>query len=253
MLLEPQHGLGIQVVGGFVQQQQVRLLEQQLAQRHTTALTTGEHLHIRVRRRAPQRVHGLLELGVEIPRVGGVDLFLQLAHLFHQGVEVGVRLGHLGGDLVEAVELGLDLADALLHVAQDGLVLVQRGFLQKDAHGVAGAQARLAVGGLVQPRHDLQNRRLTCAVRPHHADLGAGEERHGDVIEDDLVAHFLAGFVHGVDKFRHTLQATAPPHPREPRSDVVPSPPGVAAPRSPGRAVPVPESLPGTTTPPAPY
>jgi hypothetical protein len=44
-----------------------------------------------------------------------------------QGVEVGVRLGHLSGDLVVAVELGLDLADALLDVAEDGLVSLSGG------------------------------------------------------------------------------------------------------------------------------
>jgi hypothetical protein len=48
-----------------------------------------------------------------------VDLgLLELAHLGHERVEVGVGLGHLQGDLVVAVELGLDLASALLDVAQ---------------------------------------------------------------------------------------------------------------------------------------
>jgi hypothetical protein len=34
-----------------------------------------------------------------------VELGLQVAHLGQQGVEVGVRLGHLVADLVEAVHL----------------------------------------------------------------------------------------------------------------------------------------------------
>ena len=105
VLLEPQHRLGVEVVGGLVEQQQVGLLQQQLAQRDAAALTTGEDGDVGVRRRAAQGVHGLLELGVEVPRVGGVDGLLQLAHLGHQRVEVGVRVGHLGGDLVVAVEL----------------------------------------------------------------------------------------------------------------------------------------------------
>ena len=82
-LLQPQDGFGIQVVGGLVEQQQVWSLEQQLAQSHTAALATGAHVDRGVRVRALQSVHRLLELGVEIPTVGGVDFGLQLAHLFH--------------------------------------------------------------------------------------------------------------------------------------------------------------------------
>lgn len=36
---QPGHGLGVQVVGRFVQQQHVRLFEQQAAQRYAAALT----------------------------------------------------------------------------------------------------------------------------------------------------------------------------------------------------------------------
>ena len=133
VLLEPQHRLGVEVVGGLVEQQQVGLLQQQLAQRDAAALATGEHGDVGVRRRAAQGVHRLLELGVEVPRVGVVDVLLELAHLLEQRVVVGVGLGHLGGDLVVAVELGLDLAGALLDVAEDGLLLVERRLLEQDA------------------------------------------------------------------------------------------------------------------------
>ena len=94
VLLEPEDRLGVEVVGGLVEEQQVGLLEQQLAQRDAAALTTGEHRDVGVRRRAAQGVHGLLELGVEVPGVGGVDGLLEGAHLGHQRVEVGVGVGH---------------------------------------------------------------------------------------------------------------------------------------------------------------
>ncbi len=81
MPLEPLHRLGVEVVGRLVEQQQVGLLEQQLAQRHPTTLTTGEVVDDRVRRRAAQRVHGLVEAAVEVPDVGGVELGLQVAGL----------------------------------------------------------------------------------------------------------------------------------------------------------------------------
>jgi hypothetical protein len=67
------HALGVQVVGGLVEQQQVGLFEQQLAQRDAAALTTGQHVDGGVPGRALQGVHGLLELGVEIPGVAVVE------------------------------------------------------------------------------------------------------------------------------------------------------------------------------------
>jgi hypothetical protein len=40
VLLEPEHALRVEVVGGLVEQQEVGLLQKQLAQRHATTLTT---------------------------------------------------------------------------------------------------------------------------------------------------------------------------------------------------------------------
>ena len=145
VLLEPEHALGVEVVGGLVEEQQVRLLEQELAECDAAALTTGEQGDVGFRRRAAEGVHGLLELGIEIPGIGGVDRFLQLAHFLEEDIVVSVGAGHLFGDLVEALDLAEDLADAFLDIAQDGLVLVQRRFLQQDADRVAGAEPGLAV------------------------------------------------------------------------------------------------------------
>src|SRR5690606_4710931 len=61
----------------------------------------------------------------------------------------------------------------------------------------------LAVRRRVQTRHDLQDRGLSGAVRAYHADLRAGQERHGDVVEDELVTHGLAGSHHGIDVLGH--------------------------------------------------
>ena len=204
VLLQPEHGLRVQVVGGLVEQQQVGLLQQQLAQCYAAALTTGEVGDGHVGGRATQSLHSLLQLGIQVPRVSGVDSFLQLTHFLHEGVEVSIGLSHQGGNLVEAVELGLNLAHALLNVAQNGLLFVQRRLLQQDAHGVAGGQACLAVGGLVEASHNLEDGRLTRAVRTNHTDLGAGEERHRHVVKDDLVAHGLAGLDHLINKFSHS-------------------------------------------------
>lgn len=146
VLFEPEDALGVEVVGRLVEQQQVGLGQQQLAQRDAAALTTRKVGDGLVGRRAAQRVHRLFQLGVDVPRVGGVELLLELAHLLHQ--LVGVVGGHQLGDLVVAVELRLD-RDAVLHVLADRLGLVQRGLLLQDADRRARLEQRITVVGSV--------------------------------------------------------------------------------------------------------
>ena len=202
VLLEPEHALGVEVVGGLVEEKEVGLLQQELRERHAAALTTGELGDRLVARGRAQGIHRLLELGVEVPAVGGVDLLLQHAHLGQERVEVGVGVGHERGDLVEPVELALD-RDAVLDVLQHGLRLVELGLLHEDADGEARGQLRLAVGGCVETRHDLEDRRLSGAVGADHADLRSRQERHRDIVEDQLLADRFAGTDHGVDVFGH--------------------------------------------------
>ncbi len=75
--LEPGHRLGVEVVGGLVEEQHVRLLQQQAAERHAALLAAGERRHVGVARRQAQRVHGDLDLVVEVPEVVRVDLVLE--------------------------------------------------------------------------------------------------------------------------------------------------------------------------------
>ena len=206
VLLEPEDGLGVQVVGGLVEQQQVGLLEQELAQGDPASLATGEAGDVRVGRRAAERVHRLLELAVEVPGVLVVDLLLELAHLLHE--LVGVVGRQLLGDLVVLVEQLLGLGDALLDVAEDRLVLVELRLLGEDAHGEAGHQLGLAVGDLLDPGHDLQQRRLAGAVRAHDADLRPGEKAQRDVVENDLVTVRLTDGAQAVNVLGHVSKPT---------------------------------------------
>ena len=181
VLLEPGHRLGVEVVGGLVQQQQVGRAQQQAAERHAPALAAGERAHVRVRRRQAQGVHRVFELGVEVPRVGRFDLRLDLAEL------LGRLLGVVGRQLVEAVEQRLGLGDAVLDVALDVLALVQLRLLLEHPDGRARRERGLAAVLLIDPRHDPQERRLARAVVAEHADLRAGVERERDVVEHRLV------------------------------------------------------------------
>jgi hypothetical protein len=53
--------------------------------------------------------------------------------------------------------------------------------------------------------HDLEQRGLARAVETEHADLGAGEEAEGDVLEDlSLRRHDLADAIHGENVLSHS-------------------------------------------------
>ena len=182
--------------GGLVAQQRVRGLEQQLAQGHTAALATGAHVDRGIRVRALQGVHRLLKLGVEVPAVGGVDLGLQLAHLFHQGVEVGVRIGHLLTDFIESGDLLGNRAERHLDVLAHGLGVVQRRLLRQDADRETRVQAGLAVAHGLQAGHDLEQGGLTHAVRAHDADLCAGQEAQGHAMLDMRNNGFIINAMH---------------------------------------------------------
>ena len=202
-VLEPQDRLGVQVVRGLVEQQQVGSLEQQLAQGHATALAAGKHVDRHVGIGQLEGVHGLAELGIDIPAVGGINLVLELAHLGHEGVHVAVRVAHLLADLVKAVDLGKHIAKRHAHVLDDGLVVIERRLLLQDSYGVAGGEPGIAVGDFLDAGHNFEQGRLTHAVGTHDADLGTGIEAQGHVVKNHLVAMGLASLIHLVDKLRH--------------------------------------------------
>ena len=175
------------MVGRLVEQQQVGRGQQQPAERDAAALAAGQRRDVGVAGRQAQRVHRLVELGVEVPGVGGVDPLLQAREL------VGGLVGVVGGQLVEAVEQGAQLGDAVLDVAAHVLALVELRLLLEQADGRAGRELRLAAVLGVAPGHDPQQRRLAGAVEAEHADLGARQEAQRDVLEHLLVGRVRPG------------------------------------------------------------
>ena len=128
-------------------------------------------------------VGGDVDEAVEFPAVGGVDLFLELAHLLHKLVEVGLFLGvgHLGGDVVEAVDEVLDRFDGHQEVFADGLFEVDDGFLGDVADAHALGDGGGAVDIVVEAGHDLEEGRLARPVFADHADFCAVVEGEVDV------------------------------------------------------------------------
>ena len=140
--LEPEHRLRVEMVRRLVEQQEVGSAQQQPAERDPPPLAARERRDVPVAVRQAQRVHRVVELLFELPRAAAVDLVLHLGLLGQQRVEVGVGLGELRGDLVEAVEQVAQLADAVLDVLAHGLRRIELGLLFEQADGRVRAPAR---------------------------------------------------------------------------------------------------------------
>ncbi len=198
--LEPGDGLRVQVIRGLVEQQEIGRLQEQPAERHAPPFSAGERRDVLLAGREPERVRRVVEQLVEAPGVVSVDRVLNLCLLGEQRVEVGLRVGEARRDVVEAVEQVSERADAVLDVPTDVLRLVELRLLRQQADRRAGCELGDSGGRLVEPGHDPQQRGLAGAVRPQHADLGAGQEGEGDVGEHLPVrAVELVDPVHGVD------------------------------------------------------
>ncbi len=159
VLFQPVDALGIEVVGRLVEQQHIGLLQEQTAEGHAAALTTGEVGNGQVALRAAQCCHGAVELGIHVPCVGGVDNVLHFSLALHQLVHlVGVGIVFLHTELlVYLFVFGKGVIRALhaLHyVLLHGLCLVEWRILRQIAHAVSRAPHHFALCRLLQSGDD---------------------------------------------------------------------------------------------------
>jgi hypothetical protein len=203
--LEPRHRFRVEVVGRLVEEQQVGLPEEDLAERDAPALATGERPDVGVAGGQPQRVHGDLEVPVELPSVGGIDGALRVGllrqHLLHGGVVEGLAEAHR--QLLEAREERPGRCDRLLDVLEHGLRRIEHGLLRQQPDGDAIARQRVAGEIGIEAGHDAEQCALPRAVGADHADLGAVVEGERDALEDLLALRGdLPDLSHGVDEAR---------------------------------------------------
>ena len=192
VLLQPVDALGVEVVGGLVEQEHVGLGQEQAAQGHTAALTTGEVGHGAVARGTMEGAHRTLQARVHVPGVGRVDNVLELSLAGHElvhlvGVVVVLLLAKLHVDLVILAQRVIDAAHTLADVLQHGLRLVEGRVLGQIAHGVARAPHHFALRRLDKAGDDLHQRRFTRAVETDDANLRAIEKGEIDVVENPLL------------------------------------------------------------------
>jgi hypothetical protein len=193
----------------------VGFLKQETAEGHAAALAARQYTNFRFGVGAAEGVHGLLQLRVQVPAIGGVDLVLQRALAGQKRVVVGIRVGEGFADLVVFLEPCDFFCRPFLHDFTDSLGFIQPGFLIQDPGGVALAEDGLSVEVVVDPRHDPQHRGLARAVEAQHADLGSMEVGQGDVLDDGLAVVKLRHPHHGVDDGRFFIGVLGHAGPRK--------------------------------------
>ena len=188
MVFQPGHAFGIEMVGRFVQQENIGLLDQQPGQRDPALFAARQILNRRIGGRTAQCFHRDFKLIVERPAIDRVDLLLQRAHFLHQRVEIDVfgRIGHDVADLVETIHLVRNLAGAVLDVFQDIFVGVELRLLRQIADRDILARPGFTRKIRVDPGHDLDQGRLARAVRADDADLGPAIKLQVDVAQHRL-------------------------------------------------------------------
>ena len=158
--LQPGHTLGIQVVGGLVQQQHVRVRQQQAAQGHPPLLAARQGAHVGIPGRQAQCVGSDFQSVVEVVGVGGLDDVFQPGLFLGQRVEISIRFGVIGIDFLQPGQRIDRFLHAFFHVAAHVFVRIELGFLGQVADVKARLRSGFAQDVGIQPGHDAQQRRL---------------------------------------------------------------------------------------------
>ncbi len=67
MAFEPTDRFGVEVVGRLIEEEKFRTLQKQPTERDPPPLPSGKLRHIGIIGRAAQRLHGQINLGIEVP------------------------------------------------------------------------------------------------------------------------------------------------------------------------------------------
>ena len=185
-VLQPVDGVDVQVVGGLVHHQDVRVAEQGLSQQHLhlqTAVHVLHHVVVHGHGNA-QALEDAGRIGLGLPASQLGVLLLQLAGLD------AVLLGHLLLG-VEGLLLLTDVVQPLVahdDGVHDGVLVVGVLVLLEDGHAGVGQDGHLAAGGLQLAGEDLQKGGLARAVGADDAVAVALDELQVHMGEKGLAA-----------------------------------------------------------------
>ena len=181
---QPADGVEVEVVGGFVEQQQIGQRHQRLRQRHALAHATREAADALIGLQA-EPAKGLGYALLPVPAIQGFDFGLQR-------VEVAAALVRQ-----VALQQLLHALQAHAHGLEHAGLGVELGLLRHVGHAQPVLALYLAVVGALEAGDDFEQRRFAAAVAPHQSDALAGLERKIDPVEQGQVAVGEAEAVEG--------------------------------------------------------
>ena len=156
MCFEPLDTLGVEVVGRFVEEEYIRLFEQETAQCYPTSFSTTEVGDFGICRRALERIHGSFQLGVDFPSSAVFDFLCQLALPLDEFVHLVIahRLTELEVNLFVFLQDIHNLLNAFLNHFQYGFLRIHLRFLLQVAHAVSRRPNHFALIALLYACYD---------------------------------------------------------------------------------------------------
>ena len=131
--LQPLDPVGIEVVGGLIEQQHIRIGHQGGRQGHPLAIPPRELAHLALAIVDPQPLEHLLALALQIPGLEAIHAPLQIAELGEQGAVVGIGRDGLAQPQVLAQQ-GHFFAATGEHLLEHRALGIQGGFLVHQHH-----------------------------------------------------------------------------------------------------------------------
>ena len=202
--LEPRHRLGVEVVGGLVEQQQVGLLQQQPAERDAAPLAAREGAS----RRRPGGGQRSASMAISSWRSSSQPLPASIWSCSRACSSSSFSISSSSIGSAKRSLISSKRSSSAVVAATPSSTLPSTVFAGSSCGScgrkptvMPSAGAGLADEVLVHARHDAQQRALAGAVGAEHADLRAGEEGQPDALEDlALRRDHLAEVLHREDE-----------------------------------------------------
>ena len=195
-VFQPANGIDIQVVGRFVEQQDIRIREQRLCQQHTQLPARRDIAH-----RAIMLLYRNADADQQFAgaRLGGVAVHFREGN-FQFGHFHAVFVAHFR-QVVDAVAFGFHLPQFLVahdHGVEHGKFLEGELVLAQLADARVRFQRHDAGGGLEITAEDFHEGGLATAIGADQAVTGTGRELDGDIFEQRARAE-LHGDIGGTE------------------------------------------------------
>ena len=195
-ILQPLGGLDVEVVGGLVEEHEVRLGQQERGQHEAVLLAAAEGLDrlAEVLLAEAQPLEDAGDFVFQVVGVAALDLVLKVIVAVGQAFVLG-RIGFLGDGGRDAERLllqGDEAGQGRLGLVPEGAAALPAGLLFEVARMHGGVQPDRAAVGLFPAGEDPEQGGFAAAVGPGQGDPLAGADLEGHAVQYRLGAEVFA-------------------------------------------------------------